>query len=195
MAEQDTFEQFIRRVRAGDERAAEKLVRQYEPLIRREVRKRLEDRRLGQLFDSMDICQSVLASFFARTAAGQFDLDQPDQLLKLLVTMVRNKLASAARAQHRQCRDNRRVAAVNKDQLANLADDTPTPSQIVAGKELLQRFRALLSEEERTLADLRAKGLSWADIVSQVGGTARARRMQFSRAVERVSRELGLDEA
>jgi len=44
------------------------LVREYEPLIRREVRLHLEDQRLARLFDSMDICQSVLASFFLRTA-------------------------------------------------------------------------------------------------------------------------------
>ena len=100
MQDQNTFDNFIRRIRAGDEQAAEELVRKYEPLIRREVRMHLEDRRLGQLFDSMDICQSVLASFFVRTAAGQYDLTKSDQLLKLLVTMVRNKLASAARAAH-----------------------------------------------------------------------------------------------
>ena len=33
-----------------------------------------------------------MASFFGRAAAGQFDLDQPDQLLRLLVVMTRHKL-------------------------------------------------------------------------------------------------------
>src|SRR5262245_55372827 len=99
MSDGDAFSDFIRRVRAGDEQAAADLVRRFEPLIRREVRLRLEDRRLGRLFDSMDVCQSVLASFFVRTAAGQYDLDQPGQLVKLLVQMARNKLASAARRQ------------------------------------------------------------------------------------------------
>jgi DNA-directed RNA polymerase specialized sigma24 family protein len=194
MSEPDTFADFMRRIRAGDEQAAAEMVRRYEPLIRREVRLSLEDRRLARVFDSMDICQSVLKSFFVRTAAGQYDLDTPAQLQRLLVTMARHKLASAARGQRRQRRDQRRAAAGGAEQLDGVADGAPTPSQVVAGKELLERFRQALSEEERQLADLRREGLAWADIAARLGGNAQARRMQLVRAVERVSRELGLEE-
>jgi RNA polymerase sigma-70 factor (ECF subfamily) len=192
MPDQDTFADFIRRIRAGDEQAAVEMVRRYEPLIRREIRLQLEDRRLARLFDSMDICQSVLKSFFFRTAAGQYDLDTPEQLQRLLVTMARNKLASAARGQYRQRRDQRRVAA-GEEKLDGVAAGGPTPSQILAGKELLERFRQALNEEERRLADLRGEGLAWGDIAARLGGTAQARRMQLARAVERVARELDLD--
>src|SRR5262249_6934756 len=106
-----------------------------------------------------------------------------------------NKLASAARAAHRQRRDQRRIAPLGREQLANVADVSPTPSQLVAGKELLERVRELLTAEERQLADLRSDGLSWADIASQVGGTPQARRMQLSRAMDRVSQALGLNDA
>ncbi len=193
MPEQDTFGDFIRRIRAGDEQAAEEMVRRYEPLIRREIRLQLEDGRLSRLFDSLDICQSVLKSFFFRTAAGQYDLDTPEQLQRLLVTMAKNKLASAARSQHRQRRDLRRVTADGEKALEGVAAKVPTPSQVLAGKELLKRCREALSEEERQLADLRGEGLAWGDIASRLGGTAQARRMQLARAVERVARELGLD--
>ena len=104
----NTFADFVARIRAGDEQAAAELVRQFEPLIRREIRMQLDDHRLSRLFDSMDICQSVLASFFLRTAAGEYDLERPEQLVGLLVTMARNKLASAARRENRECRDHRR---------------------------------------------------------------------------------------
>jgi RNA polymerase sigma-70 factor (ECF subfamily) len=193
MPEQDTFAEFIRRIRAGDEQAAVEMVRRYEPLIRREIRLQLEDCRLSRLFDSMDICQSVLISFFFRTTAGQYDLDTPEQLQRLLVTMAKNKLASAARSQHRRRRDQRRVAADGQEQLEGVAAAVPTPSQIVAGKELLERFRQALNKEERQLADLRAEGLSWGDIATRLGGTPQARRMQLARAVERVARQLDLD--
>src|SRR6516225_2449212 len=125
MSEQATFTDFVRRIRAGDEQAAAELVRQYEPLIRREIRLQLEDRRLCRIFDSMDVCQSVLASFFVRTAAGQYDLERPEQLLKLLVTMARNKLASAARGQYRQRRDSRRAAG-SAEELDQVADEGPS---------------------------------------------------------------------
>jgi RNA polymerase sigma-70 factor (ECF subfamily) len=195
MAEPAPFDDLIRRVRAGDNQAAAELVRQYEPFIRRKVRYQLKDRRLCRIFDSMDICQSVLGSFFVRTAAGQFALENRDQLVKLLVRMVQNKLASAARRQHRQCRDARRRASDGSAQLKNVRDDSPSPSQLVSGQELLARFRQALSSEENQLADLRSQGFSWAEIAAQLGGAVEARRSQLSRAIERVSRELGLDEA
>jgi RNA polymerase sigma-70 factor (ECF subfamily) len=194
MSERETFADFMRRIRAGDEEAAVEMVRRYEPLIRREIRLHLEDRRLCRLFDSMDVCQSVLKSFFFRTAAGQYDLDTPEELQRLLVRMARNKLASAARGQHRLRRDQRRAAAGGAARLEGVADAAPTPSQVAAGKELLERFRQALSEEERQLAELRREGLAWADIAARLGGTAQARRMQLARAVERVARALGLGE-
>jgi len=68
--EEPSFAEFIRRVRAGDERAAAELVERYEPAIRRAVRVRLRDPRLRRLIESVDICQSVLATFFVRAALG-----------------------------------------------------------------------------------------------------------------------------
>jgi RNA polymerase sigma-70 factor (ECF subfamily) len=188
-----SFDDFMRRIRACDQQAAVELVRQYEPLIRREVRYQIRDRRLYRLFDSMDICQSVLASFFVRTAAGQYDLDSQDQLVKLLVTMAQNKLASAARKQHRQKRDSRRVAP-DAAQLDNVGDCSPSPSELVAGEELLQRFRKSLSDEEVKIADMRSQGVRWVDIAARLGGTVEARRSQLSRAINRVTHELGLDD-
>src|SRR3954453_11627293 len=111
MCEASTFEELIRRVRAWDQDAAAELVRGYEPTIRRAVRFRLADARLGNLLDSKDICQSVLKSFCARAAAGQCDLETPQQLLNLLSARARNKLTSQARGEPAQRRDLRRQVA------------------------------------------------------------------------------------
>jgi RNA polymerase sigma factor (sigma-70 family) len=192
MSQQAAFDEFIRRIRGGDEQAAAELVRQYEPLIRRAVRLRLEDDRLRRVFDSTDVCQSVLASFFARTALGQYDLQTPERLVSLLVVMTRNKVAAAARWQQSLRRDARRAAPA--EELADVADPGPSPSEQVSGQELLERFRAEFSAEEERIAELRKDGLNWAQISSQLGGTAQARRVQFARAVERISQQMGLDE-
>lgn len=195
MPDAQTFASFMQRIRAGDQQAAVELVSQYESLIRREVRLHLEDRRLYRLFDSMDVCQSVLGSFFLRVAAGQYDLDHPEQLVRLLVTMTRNKLASAARSQHRQRRDQRRLTPLDQQQMASLADPHPGPDSAVSGQEMLRLFRNALSDEERQLVDLRNEGFDWGDVAARMGGSANARRMQLSRAAERVARELGLEAA
>jgi RNA polymerase sigma-70 factor (ECF subfamily) len=189
-----TFVEFIDRVRAGDAAAAEELVRRYEPLIRREVRLHLEDQRLARVFDSMDICQSVLASFFIRTAAGQFDLRDPPQLFRLLVAMTRHKVASAARLHYRQRRDARRMSAAAHATAERSAASGGDPGAIVAGKELLRKFRECLTAEELQLAEWRNDGVSWAEIARRLGGTSDARRLQLSRAVDRVTRALGLED-
>jgi RNA polymerase sigma-70 factor (ECF subfamily) len=190
MSESATFADFIRRIRAGDDRAAQELVERYEPVIRREVRLRLRDPRLNSQFDWTDVCQSVLASFFVRAASGQYDLEEPGQLLKLLVTMTRHKVANRARRHRAGRRDYRRHEPHDPADLEGRAISQPSPSRMVAGRELLEEFRRRLSEEERTLVDLRAQGCEWPEIAARLGGTAQARRKQFTRAVDRVEGQL-----
>src|SRR5262249_20828162 len=90
MAGHSSFRNLIRRLRDGDPDAAAEIVRQYEPEIRRILRVRLSTSRLRKELDSADICQSVMANFFFRAALGQFELESPERLLRLLVTMARN---------------------------------------------------------------------------------------------------------
>jgi RNA polymerase sigma-70 factor (ECF subfamily) len=187
------FTDLIRRVRSGDQRAAAELVQQYEPEIRREVRVRLHDPRLRRVLDSMDICQSVLGSFFVRVASGQFELNRPDELIRLLMTMTRNKVVRQVRRLRTQRRDDRRNDPIDSQELETLSDG-PGPSEIVAGAELLQAFRDRLTPEERIIVDRRSEGRAWSEIAAELGGSANARRKQFARAAARAARELGLDE-
>jgi RNA polymerase sigma-70 factor (ECF subfamily) len=62
----------------------------------------------------------------------------------------------------------------------------PSPSRLVAGRELLDEFRRRLSLEERQLADLRAQGYEWAEIAGRLGGTPGARSKQLARALGRL---------
>jgi RNA polymerase sigma-70 factor (ECF subfamily) len=194
-AENDIFVDLLQRLRSGDGRAAAELVERYEPEIRLEIRAwlRLRDPRLRRVFDSMDICQSVMASFFVRVAAGRFDLERPEQLLALLVGMARHKLAEKVRHQQRQRRDIRRARSVGPEEM-EVAGLVPPPDRLVADQELLEEFRRRLSPEEQQLADLRAQGQDWAAIAALMGGTPEGRRKQLARTMQRISQELGLEE-
>jgi RNA polymerase sigma-70 factor (ECF subfamily) len=194
MSEDTSFRDLVLRVRRGDDDAAAELVRHYEPALRRAVRVRLRDARLRRLFDSTDVCQSVLASFFVRAALGQYQLDSPEQLLKLLATMARNKVVNEAARQGAGCRDYRRVEAGDA-QAREVAGRDATPSQTVAADELLREARRRLGAEERRLLELRQQGREWADIAAELGGSPQALRKRLERAVERVANELGLAEA
>src|SRR5262245_46415706 len=109
MSEDSAFGNLIRGVRAGDEQAAVAFVNQYERLVRRQVRWYMTDPKLCRLFDPEDVCQMVLASFFLRAAAGQYEVDRPEQLVRLLTTMTRNKVAWLARKRRAQPADRRKV--------------------------------------------------------------------------------------
>jgi RNA polymerase sigma-70 factor (ECF subfamily) len=185
------FTALLRRVRAGDQEAAAELVRQFEPEIRRAIRIHLTDSRLRRTLDSMDICQSVLANFFVRAAAGQFDLEDPRQLFRLLVKMANNKLLDHARHQQAERRDQRRVQA-GGSVLEGVAGSESTPSQILAGRELLDALRQRMTEEERWIAEQRAAGREWADIAQELGDKPEALRKRFDRAMNRLTRELGI---
>jgi RNA polymerase sigma-70 factor (ECF subfamily) len=190
VAESSEFAEFIRRIRAGDDHAARELVERYEPVIRRQVRVRLRDPRLSRRLDSTDVCQSVMASFFVRAAAGQFDLEQPDQLLRLLVVMARNKLAQQVRRHRAGRRDYRRSETGGPQELEERSAAEPSPSRLVASRELLEEFRRRLTDEERQLADLRGQGFQWAEIASRLGGTPANRSKQLARALDRVEQQL-----
>jgi RNA polymerase sigma-70 factor (ECF subfamily) len=194
MSEDRGFRDLIRRARAGDQRAAEELLRGYEPALRLVVRRRLTDPSLRRLLDSTDVCQSVLGTFFVRLSLGQFDVGSPEQLMRLLAAMARNKVRNLRDEQQAACRDHRRNHG-DGEVVDHLPDPADTPSRAVATQELLREVRGHLSEEEWRLVDLRYyQNCSWEAIAAQVGGQVDALRMRLQRALARVKDELGLTE-
>lgn len=185
----------LKRIRSGDPEAAAELVRRYEPLIRARVRVwlRLHYPRLVGELESADICQSVLRSFFVRAAGGQFDLDDPSRLAGLLVRMARHKLLDEVRHRGALRRDVTRRRPVPGGR-AELASREHEPPRLLMGRELLEQVRRRLRAEERSAADLRGEGRSWAEVADALGGTADGRRKQLTRALDRIARELGIDE-
>lgn len=189
----DPFADLVRRVRAGDEDAAAQLVREYEPHIRRAVRVRMTDPSLRRIVDSMDVCQSVLANFFVRTAAGQFDLDTPQELVSLLVTMATNRVVDWHRRSNSIKGDRRRevsLCELGSESAPYLSRD-PSPSRRVAARELLVRVYAGLSEDERRLAEARATGASWQEIAAREQRSPDALRMRLHRGLDRVMQQVG----
>src|SRR5262249_59532535 len=136
MSDAEAFRHLIRQVRAGEPQAIAQMVRQYEPAIRLAVHVRLTDPALRRLMDSQDICQSVLASFLVRAAAGQYEVDTPDQLVRLLATMARNKLVNQATRQRAARRDHRHLRP-HPATAEDIGEPGPDPSEVAAPEEPL----------------------------------------------------------
>jgi DNA-directed RNA polymerase specialized sigma24 family protein len=200
------FRDLIRRVRAGDARAATELVRDYQEEIRRIVRIRLTDPRMRTELESMDICQSVMGNFFARVAAGQFDLERPEDLLRLLATMAMNKVRDRYRKLTADKRDHQVVRGEDScDPAAQLPDPGRGPDSIVAEREILARIRGRLTDDELYIYEQRSVGREWAEIAADLpsapepvrqklaGSKPDALRKKYVRALNRVLEELGID--
>lgn len=194
MAEENSFQAMIRQVRLGDDEAATRLVHQFEPEIRRIIRVRLADSRMRRLLDSADIAQSVMANFFVRAANGQFEIDSPQDLLKLLVTMAANRFRDQVRKQQATRRGQGKVRGDSGEFLEAMASPAPDPGREVALKDLLQVARQQMSQEEQYLADQRGLGRDWEDLARELGEKPDALRKRLSRALDRVGKNLGLEE-
>ena len=86
-----------------------------------------------------------------------------------------------------------RVVTAAVDQI-DPAGNAETPSRIVAARDLLEHIRQRLTTDERRVVDLRGQGEEWGAIAAALGGTTDGRRMQLTRALDRVLREMGIEE-
>lgn len=191
MDETATLHDLFSRTRGGDVAAAEELVRRYETVVRAAVRIRLTDPALRRQFDSQDVCQSVLFSFYVRAAAGLYDIERPEHLVGRLVRMAEYKCKARSRDARRLRRDVGRVDFhADPDRVAAPG---PGPVDQAIGRDLLAAVNRRLTADERQLVARRTAGCTWPEIAAELGGTAQALRVQLDRALSRAASELGLD--
>ncbi len=185
MCEPRGFPELIRLARCGDEDAATQLTREFEPFIRRFVRFRMRVRsdhqRLRPELDSADICQSIFKSLFVGLRRGRFELDQPEQLQKLLSAMVRLKVANRARRLSVTLRE-----VLEVDAPSERVDSGSGPEKAVDDKELLDTIVKQFAPDELDLLIRRLDDQPWPAIAEATGGTAEALRKKLARALERV---------
>lgn len=187
------FQELIQRVRERDQDAARELTQRYEKIIRRVVRIHLRDARLRQIMDSMDVCQSVLATFFVRTALGQYELDSPENLINLLASIARNKLTNQVHRLQAQRRDLRKNTTLEGNDL-HLADRASDPSEQASAREILEKVWGKLDESERYLAEQRSLGRSWKEIADEMGALDVTLRKKLTRSLDRALAEMGIDQ-
>ncbi len=158
MSAEMSFQELLEQARAGDQDAMTALVRTYEPHVRRFVRVRLYNAEHRRAVDSEDICQSVMKSLLKPAALMRYRLETPEDLLKLLSRMARNKVIDWIRKN----RPDRPPPPSPQP--------PPSPSKVLSDKELTQLARQHLTAEELAVWDLQEQGLTWEAIAKQVGG-------------------------
>lgn len=187
------FDEPLRRLRAGDRDAAGELWLSFEPEIRRMLRVRLWQSGLRGREQTEDRVQSVALLFFDRLDRGKLDdrlreLETPEELLNLLRKMAHGKYVDWIRRRGAQ-----RRGAGKRQPLASQYEppaDSTRASQALQHDELVQQGLAMLSDEERRIAELLREGSSWQQIADCLGTTRESVRKHFYRAVDRLKRRL-----
>jgi RNA polymerase sigma factor (sigma-70 family) len=88
--------ELVERLRGGDPRAAEELFARYAQRLTRLAEQHLS-RKLAARLDGTDVVQSVFRTFFRRTAAGEFRIDDSDAIWRLLVRITLQKARAKGR--------------------------------------------------------------------------------------------------
>jgi RNA polymerase sigma-70 factor (ECF subfamily) len=151
---------------SGDTAAAEKAFLEFEPYLRKVVRKLLPSH-LRSKFDSTDIVQSawsdVLQGF--RNAGWQFT--SAGHLKMFLVKATRNRFIDRYR-QHNpiaQCQQSLSDRAL--EDIPQTCE--PGPGEAMQAEELWQRLLTLCPPEHRTILDLKRQGAPLDEIVARTG--------------------------
>jgi len=150
---EDRFQDLIVRVRAGDQDASTQFARMFEPLVLRVVRfamrKHTSHRKIRSRLGSSDVCQSVFKRLFAGLKEGRFELNQPEQLKKLLRIMSRFKIAAGGR----------RLSVILREVMEggsppDQADSGPSPEKPVDDHDLAEAVLRHFSEDVRSRSNL-----------------------------------------
>ena len=197
MSHEEPLSQLLESLRRGENDAADKIQERFGAQVRRLARVWLSQRRLGRLMDSEDICQSVLAEFFNRYSNGSYEFTNERQLRALLARIATSRLLYHWQRHRTAKRDIRRVAEnpFPDRQLEDIAKSRqPSPSQVFAGRELAEECEKRFTETEWEIVELRRAGNEWKEISKRLGRSPDSLRMQYTRAVTRVARQLYIDE-
>jgi len=180
----------IQEIKQGNQNAAAEFCRQYEPEVRRFIRFRLTDPRLRRLFDSVDVCQSVMARFFNHVRTGRISVEHPLQLLKLLTTMARNSLLDHAR----KAKVRHRISGhdADPDQIPSLEDPGIAAVDQLEQADLVSLIRKKLRPEEQVALDKWMLGHGWDALSLEFNCEPDAIRKKLTRAIDRATKELGL---
>ena len=188
----DSFCELMDRVAAGDESAAAEIVRTYEPYVRRFVRFRLTDSRLQRLMDSADVSQSVFLRLFRGLREGNLQVQEPEQLRALLVTIARNRLRDRARRVQADRRGGKWVREAFDLPAYRAVSSEEDPRQVVENRDLRQSLAEELRGQERRVFHRWLAGKTWAEIAQELGGTREGLRKRLARALASASARLGL---
>ena len=180
-----SFDRWLDRLRAGEDMAAQKFWETYFEQLVTLARRKLRGNR-QRLADEEDIAISAFNSFCRGVEAGRFpQLNDRDDLWRLLVTITLNKVLKLVRDQGRQKRGGEWGELSEDERLAALEQ--------ISGREPTPEFAAQIADEcQRLLGMLPSDDLVQLAMRKMEGETNEEIAAHWGKAVRTVERKLNL---
>jgi RNA polymerase sigma factor (sigma-70 family) len=162
----ESLETLLDKLCQGDEAAAERVFREYEPFLRLVVRRMLPAR-LRSKFDSVDVVQSVWGDLLDGFREAGWRFKDPAHLRAFLVKATRHRFLDRLR-QHQPAMNRERSLELERLEERAPSSD-PRPSEIVQADELWEEMMALCPPAHHELLRLKRQGRTNAEIAERTG--------------------------
>ncbi|QDT01735.1 hypothetical protein K227x_01020 [Rubripirellula lacrimiformis] len=161
--------------------------------FRRRARTRLRQYGLAGQAESMDICNDVMAELIRRQDSDRSHGPPAshDEVLAYIMRAIDNQVIDTFRTLARQCRDFRRNESAPAEDMS-IVSAVGTPSQIAIRREVMQRIRSFVSDDDARAIDLMLENRDWNEIGGVLGVKPDTARIRIRRALDRVRTQMGL---
>lgn len=187
MTDDERFRELMQCAHQGDTEAVYLLVHIQRPHLERAIRLQMaRTPKIRPAVGASDIFQTVFRRFFVEFLAGTYDakLATPQELLKLLRTIARNRISTLAKTQNVIAHDN------DLSLLAQQMTDGDAPSGVAAGRELWRTVKERLSPVDFRIVEMRTEKHTWDEIGSELNITAEAARARLAHRIRRILEDL-----
>lgn len=183
------FSELLARAGRGDADAVDEIAKRYDTKVRLVARVLLGPS-LRPYLDSVDLAQSVHKSILLGLRESKFEIEGPEQLIALALTVLRRKAAKHWRHLQRQRRlssDGSPRDAALPDLLASLSQSGSDPAEAAQLRDQIEHLCTHLDETEKQVLDLRMEGYTPSEIADKIGVSRVALRVRLTRLRQRLT--------
>jgi RNA polymerase sigma-70 factor (ECF subfamily) len=160
------LDELLSKLGSGDDAAAASVFMEYEPYLRKIVRRLLPDR-LRPKFDSVDIVQSIWGDLLDGFREAGWRFTSANHLRAFLVKVTRNRFLDHLRMHDRMLVQEETLTSIDLENVP--AHLQSTPSKHLQADDLWQRMLELCPAEHRPVLRLKRSGASMTEIVAATG--------------------------